>query len=85
MGMAIFLLLITEGAGLLKTVFEAFSAMGTVGLSLGLTPELTPAGRVIITFLMFAGRLGPLTLAYGLVGLSRERMVRLPTAEVLIG
>ncbi len=84
-GVAIFLLLITEGAGLLETVFEAFSAMGTVGLSLGLTPELTPAGRVIVTVLMFAGRLGPLTLAYGLVGLSRERMVRLPTAEVLIG
>lgn len=45
-------------------IFEAVSALGTVGLSRGLTSELSTAGELIIIFLMFMGRLGPLTLAY---------------------
>ncbi len=80
-----FLLLVTEGRSLLITAFEAFSALGTVGLSLGLTPELSPPGRVVVVILMFVGRLGPLTLAYGLVPPSRERRVRLPQARLLVG
>ena len=67
---AIFLLLIVEHSAestdrtdLLKLVFEAHSAFGTVGLSMNRTADLTPAGRVIITLLMFVGRVGPLALA----------------------
>jgi trk system potassium uptake protein TrkH len=67
---AIFLLLIVEHTAesadrtdLIKLVFEAHSAFGTVGLSMNRTPDLTPAGRVIITVLMFVGRVGPLGLA----------------------
>jgi trk system potassium uptake protein TrkH len=44
-------------------VFEIVSAFGTVGLSAGATPKLTDLGRLIITALMFTGRVGPLTLA----------------------
>lgn len=43
-------------------VFEAVSAFSTVGLSLGVTPQLSEAGRVIVELLMFVGRLGPLTM-----------------------
>jgi trk system potassium uptake protein TrkH len=78
-------LLVTEGRPFLPTVFEVFSALGTVGLSLGLTAELTPLGRVVVVLLMFIGRLGPLTLSYGLVAPSSERRVRLPQARILVG
>jgi len=81
----LFILLLSEGRPLLPTAFEAFSAMGTVGLSLGITPELTATGRIVITLLMFIGRLGPLTLAFGLVPSSRERGVRLPRSRIMIG
>ncbi|MBW1713074.1 MAG: TrkH family potassium uptake protein, partial [Deltaproteobacteria bacterium] len=48
----------------LETLFEATSALGTVGLSLGLTPKVSPPAKALLMVLMFVGRLGPLTLAY---------------------
>lgn len=60
------LLLLTEGAPFLPTMFEVVSAFGTVGLSMGLTSHLTTAGKVVILTLMFIGRIGPLTMAVAL-------------------
>ncbi len=82
---AIFVLLQSEGRALLPTAFEVFSALGTVGLSLGLTSELSDFGRVLVALLMFVGRLGPLTLAGSLVGSAREPRVRLPRGYIMIG
>lgn len=48
--------------------FEAMSALGTVGLSTGVTPALEPASRLVVTALMFLGRVGPLTLAAVVAG-----------------
>lgn len=59
------ILLYTEKQPLLAVIFEAASAFGTVGLSTGITSALSPTGKGIITLLMFIGRLGPLTIAYG--------------------
>ncbi len=42
-------------------LFESASALGTVGLSVGITAQLSCLGKIIVTFLMFVGRLGPLT------------------------
>ena len=78
-------LLLTEGRDLMTTAFEVFSALGTVGLSLGLTPFLTPAGQLVVILLMFLGRLGPLTLASSLTGAARDPHVRLPRGRILIG
>lgn len=50
----------------LTLLFEAVSAFGTVGLSLGATAWLTPAGKLVIIALMFIGRLGPITMVYTL-------------------
>ena len=69
--LAVSLLMITENglpASLtqhrwLAVIFEAVSAFGTVGLSAGITPLLTPLGKLIIILLMFIGRVGPLFLA----------------------
>lgn len=58
----IFLLSLTEHQDYLKLIFEAASALGTVGLSMGITSALTFAGKLVITALMFFGRVGPLTL-----------------------
>ncbi len=84
-GAAIFTLLFTEKQEMLPTVFEVFSALGTVGLSLGMTAELSAIGRVLIIILMFMGRLGPLTLAASLVGRQAEPRVRFPKGRILIG
>ncbi|WP_268877305.1 potassium transporter TrkG [Vreelandella rituensis] len=58
---------ITEDADLLSVAFEATSALGTAGLTRGLTTELSGWGQVIIMVMMFVGRACPLTVAY-LVG-----------------
>jgi trk system potassium uptake protein TrkH len=82
---ALFILLVTERHPFLATAFEVFSALGTVGLSLGLTPLLSPVGRIVIIVLMFVGRLGPLTLASSLTGSGRDPQVRLPRGRIMIG
>ena len=53
-----------EGVPLLAALFETASAIGTVGLTLGLTPELEGISRMILIFLMYFGRVGGLTLIY---------------------
>lgn len=58
------LLSISEQKDFLEVLFETVSAFGTVGLSTGLTPELSLPGRALITLLMFIGRLGPLTIGF---------------------
>ncbi len=66
-------------------VFETVSALGTVGLSTGVTPLLTPAARLLITLLMFVGRLGPLTVA---ASLTRENPLtdwQHPEEDVMVG
>ncbi len=80
-----FLLLITEGRRLMPVAYETVSALGTVGLSLGLTPELSVPGRLLITLIMFYGRVGPLAVAYGVVRPARDRGVRLPASRMMVG
>ncbi|RKO68189.1 Trk family potassium uptake protein [Desulfofundulus salinus] len=79
------LLSVTEGGDFLAALFETVSAFGTVGLSMGLTPELTPLGRVAIIFTMFAGRLGPLTLAYAFAQRRRKTAIRYPEEKIMVG
>ncbi|MGO4369778.1 TrkH family potassium uptake protein [Paenibacillus sp. MCAF20] len=74
-----------EDQPFLKILFEATSAFGTVGLSVGLTPELSHIGKVIIMITMFAGRLGPLTLAYALGPGTDKELYRYPEGKITIG
>ena len=69
----------------IKLVFETISAFGTVGLSMGVTSQLTTTGRLFIILLMFIGRLGPLTMA---VALTRRKPVgrfRYAKGEIMVG
>jgi trk system potassium uptake protein TrkH len=82
---AVLLLGYTESAGLLEVMFETVSAFGTVGLSTGLTPHLTAFGRGVIIVLMFAGRIGPLTLLIALAGRRRAVRYEYPIEPVIMG
>lgn len=73
------------GANSLPLLFETVSAFGTVGLSLGMTPALSRAGRAIIIAAMFVGRLGPLTLALVVGRPAAGGRVRYPEEEVVVG
>lgn len=80
----IFVLTITEQAPFIQIVFETFSAFGTVGLTMGLTPELTTAGKCIIIAIMFIGRIGPLTFVFSFAKTEKSN-IRYPDGEVFTG
>ncbi|NLE65548.1 MAG: hypothetical protein GX606_06505 [Elusimicrobia bacterium] len=68
----------------LEVAFEAASAFGTAGLSTGLTPSLSDAGRLLLTFLMAVGKLGPLTLALAF-SYRRARKYHYSEENIMIG
>jgi len=78
-------LTITEKAKFLEVFFETVSAYGTVGLSTGITGNLSGIGRVLIIVTMFLGRVGPLTLATAIGEQKQQGKVRYPEEKVLIG
>ncbi|MDH5297489.1 MAG: ATPase [Desulfobulbaceae bacterium] len=91
---ATLLLSITEGGDIphpetrglfLEILFEAVSAFGTVGLSTGLTPKLSMAGRWIITLLMFIGRLGPIVFLVAIQSFQKKLFYNWPEENMLIG
>lgn len=82
---AAMLLSTTEDHAFLMILFEVTSAFSTVGLSMGLTPDLTVFGKIIIVLLMFIGRLGPLTMAYALGPKSEKELYRYPEGKITIG
>ena len=80
---AIFALCLTEpGADFQALLFEAISAIGTVGLSMGVTGSLSEAGKIIIILLMFAGRVGILT--FGIALASKDRSMEVEGREDLL-
>jgi trk system potassium uptake protein TrkH len=78
------MLLATQSLPFEQLLFESVSAFGTVGLSMGATPQLSTAGRLIITILMFVGRVGPLTLVLSMQPL-RKQVIYYPRANVMVG
>ena len=59
--------------------------MATVGLSLGLTPQLGAVSKLILIFLMYLGRIGGLTLLSALAGSAKASPGRLPQEQIVIG
>ena len=80
-----FFLTITEGLPLIQILFETVSAFATVGLSTGITQELSPVGRLIIILTMYLGRIGPLTLALVLAQREETALYRYAEERVKIG
>ncbi len=79
------MLTITEEQPFIKLLFEATSAFGTVGLTTGITPELTTAGKFWLILTMFAGRVGPVTLALALALKTRKGNLQYPEGKIIIG
>jgi trk system potassium uptake protein TrkH len=78
-------LALTNDADLTDILFETVSAFGTVGLSTGLTPALNSFGKMVIIFLMFNGRLGPLTILSTFTGKAEQPGIEYPRGDILIG
>lgn len=83
--LATIVLVIMTDLPLISVVFDVVSAFGTVGLSLGVTPELPPAGQVILMMLMFVGRVGTVTAASALALRTRRRHYSLPEERPIVG
>jgi trk system potassium uptake protein TrkH len=66
-------------------LFEVVSALGTVGLTTGITPTLTAGGKIVVILLMFVGRLGPLTMAVAIARQKPAPAVRLGEEPIMIG
>ena len=73
------------GISLIALMFEAMSALATVGLSTGITPSLSTAGKLLLCVAMFAGRLGPLTVVYALQRRQTRVRYRFPEEAMRIG
>ena len=76
---------LTEAAPIFSLLFEVTSAFGTVGLSTGITPKLSDAGKLLITLTMFAGRVGTLTLLMALALRPRQERLKYPEGKIVIG
>lgn len=79
------LLSVTEKMPYISLLFESVSAFATVGLTLGITPDLSSGGRIIIIFLMFAGRLGPLTILSAATVEDKKVRIEYPEGDVSLG
>ncbi len=75
-----------EARGLfLEVLFEVVSAFGTVGLSMGITPKLSVSGKLVITMLMFVGRLGPIAFLTVISRMQEQPRYSWPEESMLIG
>ena len=77
----------SDGVSMIDALYEAFSGIATVGLSLSLTPTLSLAGHIAIIILMFFGRVGILTITYSIILRSAKKssLIKYPDVDIMIG
>lgn len=87
LSLSTFILSVTQPFGFLDLLFETASAIGTVGLTRGVTTELSDLGKIVIIITMYLGRIGPITLALAFNSRKREKSKgrRLPTDKIMVG
>lgn len=81
----VLVLSISEDFAFKQILFETTSALGTVGLSMGITPLLSIPGKFVIIATMLAGRVGPLAIGYSLVGRAEKKRYSYPNGNVMVG
>jgi len=80
-----FLLTLTQTASFMEILFESVSAVGTVGLSLGLTPHLNGTDQILVIIAMFLGRVGPLAMGFAIANRRSKSDFRYPEERIMIG
>jgi trk system potassium uptake protein TrkH len=83
--LACLILTITEKAPFMNILFEVSSALGTVGLSTGITPGLSVIGKLVISATMLIGRIGPLAIGFSLMGKTEPEPYRFTEGEIYVG
>ena len=78
-------IMISDGLALLPALFEITSAFGTTGLSLDVTPNLSPFGKVFVAVIMFLGRVGPITFIVAMTARQRPMPYKYPQEDIAIG
>ncbi len=79
------LLTFLEKESFLQILFEVTSAFGNVGLSMGITSNLSTVGKIVLSITMLIGRLGPLTIGFSLMGRPKSATFKYAEADVLVG
>lgn len=79
------ILTVTENFAFIDVLFEVVSAYATVGVTRGLTPNLSTFGRILITLTMYAGRIGPLTMAFAFGKKRSKSRIDFPDANISVG
>ncbi len=80
------LMVVEREENFLLVLFETVSAFGTVGLSMGMTTELSPAGRLLIIMMMFLGRVGTITAVFALAQRTRRKeKIKYPEDKIMVG
>lgn len=83
--MASILVLAVQGLSMPDVLLEVFSAIGTVGMSTGITRDLNTASRILIIFMMYAGRIGSMTFALSFTQRKVSTPVQLPLGKITVG
>ncbi|MGG7143718.1 TrkH family potassium uptake protein [Clostridium nigeriense] len=73
------------GVSFIDLFYESVSALGTAGLTLGVTPKLSLVGKILIMFMMYLGRVGPLTVMLALTRKKKKSGYKYPEGKILIG
>ena len=81
------IMLCIESYDSIDLLYEIVSAIATVGLTIGITSSLSTVGKLIIIFLMFIGRVGPITILYSIAGDSKnnDNALKYPSTEIIVG
>ena len=74
-----------EGISLVTCLFETASAIGTVGLTLGITPQLGTISQIILICLMYLGRVGGLTLIFATLSVDKKILIKYPKEKMTVG
>ncbi len=83
--MAVLIIVTVQPAAVTDVAFEVVSAIGTVGMSTGITRDMETVSKLVLIFLMYCGRIGSMTFALSLRGHKTEAPVKVPAEKIMIG